>query len=114
MKTNTFKQASAFTLVALLVVMAIVAIVSSLALAGFSVARENAKNTESMTNLRQIASAMHGYAAENNNLFPRGYFYKPGEGEISYVTELIPYIGDAPSPVLPKKNIFIAPTSKLE
>ncbi|MFV0416685.1 MAG: type II secretion system protein [Chthoniobacterales bacterium] len=102
---------AAFTLIELLVVVAIVAVLASLLIATLGKARSQARVAKSISNLRQIATAINLYVADNNDLFPRGYFYQPGESELTYVTELAPYLGHKTRSDDPSKNIFIAPTS---
>lgn len=100
-----------FTLIELLAVIAIIATLAALITAGASSTRESAKAAKSLSNLHQIVLAVHAYAGENSDLFPRGYFYQPGQAEVSYINDLIPYLSEAPSPLNPGRNIFIAPTS---
>jgi prepilin-type N-terminal cleavage/methylation domain-containing protein/prepilin-type processing-associated H-X9-DG protein len=61
---------AAFTLIELLVSMAIIAILASLLLPGLSRARESARGTVCLSNLRQVGVAMQLYVQDNNNRLP--------------------------------------------
>lgn len=61
---------TAFTLIELLVVIAIIAILAAILFPVFSQAKEAAKKTQSMGNLRQVGSASLIYANDNEDTFP--------------------------------------------
>ena len=60
----------AFTLVELLVVIGIIAMLVSILLPAMSGARKAAQNVQCAGNIRQICTAMLGYASENRGRFP--------------------------------------------
>lgn len=60
----------AFTLVELMVVIAIVAMLIALLLPSLSAARENARTAACASNLRQLHLAFTGYAVEHRSFFP--------------------------------------------
>lgn len=62
-----------FTLVELLVVIGIIAVLIAILLPALNAARAAARTTQCMSNMRQIAIAVNGYASANQNILP--YYY---------------------------------------
>ena len=60
----------AFTLIELLVVIAIIAILAAILFPVFAKARESAKKTKSLNNIKQLATAVTMYSQDYNETFP--------------------------------------------
>jgi prepilin-type N-terminal cleavage/methylation domain-containing protein/prepilin-type processing-associated H-X9-DG protein len=94
----------AFTLVELLVVIAVIAILASLLLPAINGARDAAQNVQCLNNLRQIGLAAHAYAGAHNERMPMN----TSDGDItkkeeSAMYELLPFCED-------QLNTFRCPT----
>jgi len=96
-----------FTLIELLVVIAIIAILAAILFPVFAQAREKARPTSCLSNLRQLASGMTMYAEDSDGLYPpavshpsrdvRNYY------EMSWMRLIEPYTRN--------RGIFVCPSS---
>jgi prepilin-type N-terminal cleavage/methylation domain-containing protein/prepilin-type processing-associated H-X9-DG protein len=75
--------ARAFTLIELLTVIAIIGILAAILIPVVGKVRESARVTQGISNLRQIGSAIHLYAAQNRDLLPAGTEYNAGGSAIT-------------------------------
>jgi len=78
-----------FTLVELLVVVAITGILISLLLPAIQSAREAARRLQCSNNMKQIGLAIHGYV-DSKGTFPPAYVDKPGRH--NFVNFILPYL----------------------
>ncbi|BCM93014.1 hypothetical protein IAD21_04901 [Abditibacteriota bacterium] len=87
---NSTKR-QAFTLIELLVVIAIIAILAAILFPVFSRARENARRTSCLSNLRQVGLGFMQYVQDNDEQFP---FNKTDltTGKQSWVVSAQPYL----------------------
>jgi prepilin-type N-terminal cleavage/methylation domain-containing protein len=72
-------RANGFTLVELLVVIGIIAVLVGILLPALSKARESARLTQCLSNVRQFGLAMNMYVAEHKGVWPR-FYTRPGAG----------------------------------
>lgn len=92
------KRRCGFTLVELLVVIAIIGILVALLLPAIQAARESARRSQCMNNMRQIILAVHSYESANEK-FPPGTVNATGpirnlpQGDhISWLARILPYL----------------------
>lgn len=107
------KTKGSFTLIELLVVIAIIAILAALLFPVLSGARERAKRTGCVNNLRQISTAVLMYAHDNSDTLPRLANPNSYQGATCYFyRELIKgYLGMS-GPPRPGDELFICPSEK--
>ena len=83
----------AFTLIELLVVLAIIGILASIIIPGLSGIREEALQTKSASNMRQIRQAMALFTQDNKGQFPLST-HTVTNVEDSWIYLLAPYLGN--------------------
>ena len=86
------QQNTPFTLIELLVVIAIIAILAAMLMPALSKARESARKTSCLGNLRQCASAINGYTSDFKGMFPP-HMEKRGGASKSFTSHVAYYAG---------------------
>jgi len=113
-KNRTSKSHQAFTLIELLVVIAIIAILASMLLPALAKAKDTAKQSSCLNNVRQIGLAYQGFLSDNGDRFPAYVTERTAptgtadtaeaRAPYSYRQQLVPYIGAS-------TNIFGCPNA---
>jgi prepilin-type N-terminal cleavage/methylation domain-containing protein/prepilin-type processing-associated H-X9-DG protein len=80
MSRNSLRNRSAFTLIELLVVIAIIAILAAILFPVFAQAREKARQTSCLANVKSITLAMNMYAQDADETYPPGRYYGFADG----------------------------------
>jgi prepilin-type N-terminal cleavage/methylation domain-containing protein len=99
----------AFTLIELLVVIAIIAILAAILFPVFAQAKQAAKKSADLSNVKQIGTAMAMYLGDNDDTYPQSYYYKNDQnssgGYVHWTGTILPYVKNL--------NIFISPGDKI-
>ncbi len=103
-----------FTLIELLAVVMIIGVFAAIVVPLMGSVRKGANVTRSLSNLRQIGVGMNLHASDNRNLYPEGYYYKPGEGERMWTTALVPYLSSDIKIYAAAQSIFVSPLAEIE
>lgn len=106
---------AAFTLIELLVVIAIIAILAAILFPVFAQAREKARQTSCMSNLKQIGLALHMYVQDYDETMPMGWstYVRPSDGLTvarDWTVDLIPYIRMGDTSLAQQVNAALAST----
>jgi prepilin-type N-terminal cleavage/methylation domain-containing protein/prepilin-type processing-associated H-X9-DG protein len=81
-------SAAAFTLIEMLVVIAIIALLASIMIPAVSGALQRAKTTQCLSNLRQLGNGFMIYAQENKGRFP----YQQRDSSTTWHVEIAPFL----------------------
>ncbi len=111
------KKAGGFTMVELLIVIAIILVLAALMFPQLQGVRDRANSVKCAANLRQIGTGFHLYANENNGEFPA---LNAGSGDTNtWMTRVAPYLGIpdgklGPAPLARAVPPFICPSWKMD
>ncbi|RYG38931.1 prepilin-type N-terminal cleavage/methylation domain-containing protein [bacterium] len=87
------QRSKAFTLIELLVVIAIIAILAAILFPVFAQAKNAAKGTQSLSNVKQLATASLMYSGDADDLFVAQWAALPDEGwQTSWTMLTLPYM----------------------
>ncbi len=110
MKTTTQKRGrSGFTLIELLVVIAIIAILAAILFPVFARARENARRSSCMSNLKQIGLGILQYSQDFDEKMPRAWYNSTDPngggfpGDYKWMDAIFPYVKS--------EQLFVCPSA---
>jgi prepilin-type N-terminal cleavage/methylation domain-containing protein/prepilin-type processing-associated H-X9-DG protein len=86
------RKQKGFTLIELLVVIAIIAILAAILFPVFARAREKARQTTCLSNLKQIGLGCHMYTQDYDERLPGYRHERPGNTNIKWAHMIAPYI----------------------
>lgn len=114
------QRRSAFTLIELLVVIAIIAILAAILFPVFAQAREKARQTQCVSNLRQIGTAVMMYVQDYDETYPTQssdpfgqapYAVEDSPGRLSWMGSIQPYLKNIGVMACPSANEPATPTA---
>lgn len=112
MINRTSKQQQGFTIVELLVVVAILIVLAALIFSMAGRGNQAAKSAATLNNLREIGVGAGGWMADNNNFFPPSWDNTEGRNR-SYAQVLDPYVNGEEDYRKPDSR-FIGPNKRIE
>ncbi|MCD6361536.1 MAG: DUF1559 domain-containing protein [Armatimonadetes bacterium] len=97
-----------FTLIELLVVIAIIAILAAILFPVFAKAREKARQSSCLSNIKQLSLGMLMYMSDYDGRFPRGDSYAWGDGH--YPSQPYGAWADQVQPYIKNVQIYVCPS----
>ncbi len=97
---------SGFTLIELLVVIAIIAILAAILFPVFGRARENARRSSCMSNLKQIGLGVMQYVQDYDEKYPQAYYYPNNNSSAGGYAQW----SGTTQPYLKSEQIFVCPS----
>jgi len=99
-----------FTLIELLVVIAIIAILAAILFPVFARAREAARKTSCLSNMKQIGLGLMMYTQDYDETYPMAYFYPNGRNSSNGYHQWSGMI----QPYVKNERVFVCPSHQLK
>ncbi len=110
--SSSTSSGRAFTLLELIVVMAIITILAAMLIPSISGARESARSASCMSNLKQIGVAMQIYVSENAGYYPWSGVAAPVAGlPDQWDYAISPYLGGS---ITVRPTVFLCPSRTMK
>src|SRR5579862_9544438 len=90
-RRSRFRQ-SGFTLIELLVVIAIIAILAAILFPVFAQAREKARQTTCISNLKQIGLGLAQYVQDYDEMYPYDHYAPSPTFDVNWFGAIYPYV----------------------
>lgn len=119
MKNNNIQSKRGFTLIELLVVIAIIAILAAILFPVFAQAREKARQTSCLSNMKNIGTGMNMYVQDFDERFPQKWGRTPANDDdktVSWRNKIDPYIknGVKANDPYTVSGVFLCPDAPYE
>jgi prepilin-type processing-associated H-X9-DG protein/prepilin-type N-terminal cleavage/methylation domain-containing protein len=98
---------SSFTLLELLVVIAMISVLAALMTPALANARAKARQVQCSSNLRQVGLAFHMYADEHGDYYPEAW-----DGSLRWQDKLLPYLSATNATA--GKSVLICPSAQVD
>lgn len=99
----------AFTLIELLVVIAIIAILAAILFPVFAQAKQAAKKSADLSNVKQISTATTLYTADYDDMYPSAYFHRAFNPALGGVTAGYDHWSGMIGPYMKNLQIYVSP-----
>lgn len=108
-----------FSLIELLAIISIITIIAAIIVPIVDTVRNSARKTKSLSNLRQLASAIHMYSSDNKGFYPVGYYTSAHsstafDNERYWYLEIAPYLDQYTIANDPSKSVLVSPFAEDE